>query len=369
MHSSAYPRVGQHFPDLGVTPRLIVASDTSSERARSLANRFGYERWSTDWREAIEDPRVAGVSITAPNAMHREMVLAAVGAGKHVWAEKPLGRWPTETEQIVEAVQDAGIACTVGFTYRQAPLVQHAAGSIAAERLGRLTRYRGSFLCDYGSHPDSARTWRFEREQAGLGVLGDLMTHVVDMAHFLVGPIERVLARTDTLIAQRPLPRADSTSHFALASGNTPAPVENEDWAVALVEFADGLAGTLEAGRVVVGPRAEMSFEIHGLDGALAWNFERLNELRCHGGQQADGWCTILAGPEHPDFAGFMPGAGNGMGFADLKVIEARRFLESVRDGVALAPSAADALATARVIAAMVDSADRGAWAEVGRVR
>lgn len=367
MHSAAYRRVAEHFPQLAVRPRLVVASDTVPDQATSLAERFGFERSSTDWRRAIEDPDVAAVSIATPNAMHREIALAVAAAGKHIWAEKPLGRSPQETADIARAVADAGVVSTVGFSYRQAPLVQHAAGLSAAGKLGRLTRYRGSFLCDYGSHPDVARTWRYERDQAGLGVLGDLMTHAIDMAHYLVGPIDRVCARTDTLIAERPLPAEEPGGHFALASGNAPAPVENEDWAVALVEFRNGLAGTLEAGRVVLGPRAEMTFEIHGLDGALAWNFERLNELRRHDGPSSDGWRTILAGPEHPDFSAFMPGAGNGMGFADLKVIEAYRFLEAVQNGGGSSPSARDALASAHVVAAMISSAERGGWAEVDR--
>jgi predicted dehydrogenase len=371
LHTSAYKRVRDHYPALGVEPRLVMVADQHADRARGARERHGYEAWTTDWRELLEHPEVDAVSITTPNFMHREMAVSAALAGKHFWGEKPLGRFPAETAEIAAAVAAAGICTTVGFNYRHAPVVQHARNLIAGGELGEITHYRGFFLSDYASHPLGALSWRFSRELAGLGVLGDLMSHAVDMAQYLLGPIARVTAQQATLIAQRPKPPMSAGTHFSIVENGEMAPVENEDAASSLVRFESGLRGTLEASRVIVGPHARMGFEVHGTSGALAWDFQRLNELlmyRVPTGSGDSGYATVMAAPHHPDFAHFMPGAGNTMGFSDLKVIEGKLFLESIRDGTSHPPSVADALASARVIEAMVRSIEHESWIDVEEI-
>ena len=368
LHTDAYKRVLVHFPSLGVEPRLVIASDHTPERAAAARDRLGYEEATTDWREVLAHPDVDAVSIATPNFMHREMALAAAAAGKHFWGEKPLGRFPAETAEIAAAAERAGVMTTVGFNYRHAPVVQHARDLIASGELGEITHYRGFFLSDYASHPLGALSWRFSRELAGLGVLGDLMSHAVDMAHYLIGPIARVSAQRSTIITQRPKLPMGAGTHFSIVEGGELARVENEDAASSLIQFESGLRATLEASRVCVGPHARMGFEVHGTEGALSWSFQRLNELERYRNGSDPGYATVMASPEHPDFASFQPGVGNSMGFSDLKVIEAKRFLDSIRDGVAIAPSAADAHASARVIDAMVRSADGEGWAEVEEI-
>jgi predicted dehydrogenase len=368
LHTGAYKRALDHFPDLGVEPRLVIAADHTRERALDARDRLGFAEATTDWREVLAHPDVDAVSITTPNFMHREMALAAAAAGKHFWGEKPLGRFPAETAEIAAAAERAGVMTTVGFNYRHAPVVQHARNLIAQGALGEITHYRGFFLSDYASHPLGALSWRFSRELAGLGVLGDLMSHAVDMAHDLLGPIARVSAQRSTIISERPVMPMGAGTHFSIIEGGELAPVENEDAASSLVQFESGLRATLEASRVCVGPHARMGFEVHGTEGALAWCFERLNELEFFRAGEDPGYATVYASPRHPDFANFQPGTGNTMGFSDLKVIEGKRFLESIRDGVPSAPSAADAHASARVIDAMVRSSDRDAWVAVEEI-
>src|SRR5881397_1110840 len=204
LHSASYLRVPYHYRECEGVARLVVAADEVEARARQAFEELGYARWTTSWRDVLEDPEVEAVSITAPNFMHREMALAAAAAGKHFWGEKPLGRFPAETAEIAAAAERAGVMTTVGFNYRHAPVVQHARDLIARGELGEITHYRGFFLSDYASHPLGALSWRFSRELAGLGVLGDLMSHAVDMAHYLIGPIARVSAQRSTIITQRP---------------------------------------------------------------------------------------------------------------------------------------------------------------------
>src|SRR3954447_19934595 len=362
VHSAAYRRVLEHFPHLGVRPRLVVAADVSEERRRH-AERVGFEATTPDWRAGIDYPRVGGVNITLPNVMHREVALAALEAGKHVWVEKPVGRGVDDTAAVAEAARRAGAVTGVGFCYRFAPAVQHAGALIAAGAIGDVNHYRGVFLADYANRPDAAASWRFDRVAAGSGALGDLMAHVVDLTHHLVGPIERLTGRTATMIARRPRPTGDGT-HFNRVRSDDLVDVGNEDWAAALCELPGGTIGSLEASRVIVGPRVRMRFEVHGTRGALTWDLERMNELeRFQISDDGDeGYTTILVGPHHPDFAAFQPGAGVPMGYDDLRVLEARNFLAAVHDGEQREPGVEEMLAAARVLAAIERSADTGAW-------
>jgi predicted dehydrogenase len=363
VHASSYRRVLEHFPDLGVRARLVLAADVSEQR-RAHAERVGFEATTADWRAVIDDPRVEIVNVTLPNVMHREVAVAALEAGKHLWVEKPVGRGVEDTAAVAEAAQRAGVVTGVGFCYRFAPAVQHARALIAAGEIGDVTHYRGVFLADYANRPDAAASWRFDRAAAGSGALGDLMAHVVDMTHHLVGPIERLSGRTATMIRQRPRASGEGT-HFSRVGSDDLVEVDNEDWAAALFELESGTVGSLEASRVIVGPRVQMRFEVHGTRGALTWELERMNELerfQLSDDGRDEGYTTILAGAQHPDFAAFQPGAGVPMGYDDLRVLEARTFLAAVRDGVQGEPGIEEMLACARVLEAIERSAESGAW-------
>ncbi len=368
VHTSSYNRVVEHFPALGVRPRLVVAADVTPER-RAHAERSGFERTVDDWRAVLEDPAVDVVSVTVPNSMHREVAVAAAEAGKHIWVEKPVGRGLEDTEAVADAVRRAGVLSGVGFCYRFAPAVQHARALIEDGAIGEVNHYRGVFLADYANRPDAAASWRFLRADAGSGALGDLMAHIVDLTHFLVGPIERLSGRTATMIPRRPRLAVGQGTHFARLASDDLVDVENEDWAAALVELGGGTVGSLETSRVIVGPHVQLRFEVHGTRGALAWELERMNELERFqlaedGGDE--GYMKVLAGPQHPGFAAFQPGAGVPMGYDDLRVLEAAHFLAAVRDGEQRRPGLDEMVATARVLEAIERSAESGAWEPVG---
>ena len=369
VHSAAYRRVRDHFPDHAGVARLVIAADESAERARQAHEELGYDAVTGDWRDVLAHPEVEAVSITAPNHLHREVAVAAAEAGKHVWIEKPVGRFPSETAEIADAVERAGVLSLVGFNYRQAPAVRRARELIASGTLGAIDHFRSQWVAAYAASPHGALSWRFKRDEAGLGILGDLGSHAVDLAQYLLGPIESVTARTGTIVAERPLPTAEGT-HFATVEGGELAPVENEDVVWSIVRFERGVTGTIEASRVAVGPQARYAFEVHGSLGAGAWDFERMNELSVFAPVQGGdaGYARVVVGPQHEPFAHFQPGPGLPMGFDDLKVIEAAQFLQSVVDGEQGEPGVREALAAAKVIAAMARSAESGAWEPVGDV-
>jgi predicted dehydrogenase len=368
VHSTSYRRVPIHFPECGARARLVVAADEVEERARSAAERLGYGEWTTDWRAVLAHPEVEAVSITAPNFVHREMAVAAAEAAKHFWGEKPLGRTPAETAEIAAAAGRAGVRTIVGLNYRNPPAVQHARRLIADGALGEVNHFRMQFVASYAANPKGALSWRFSRKLSGAGILADLGSHAIDLAQYLLGPIRRVTATSAILIAERPTVPPGTGTHFSVVEGAVEyGAVENEDWAAALVEFESGLKGTIELSRVVVGAEARYAFEVNGTRGSVAWDFERMNELQVYLPLATGdaGAARVVMGPTHPDFARFQPGQGIGMGFDDLKVIEAYRFLQSIADGQQREPGVREILAAAQVLDAIERSFASGAWEDV----
>ena len=367
-HSRSYRQIPHRFHDSGIQPRLVLCADEVEVRARQAESLFGFERYTTDWQQVIADSDVEVVDITTPNFMHSEIVRAAAGAGKHIFCEKPVGRNPQETADIEAAARQAGVLSFVGYNYRWAPLVQYAQQLIQQGQLGELTHYRGRFFTGYAKNPHGVLSWRFQRELAGLGTLGDLISHAADMAHLIAGPIKCVVGNRETFIPQRPLATPGEGTHFSIRTEGPMGDVTNEDYAGALVQFANGAHGTLEACRIINGPKCQMAFEVNGTHGALSWDFERMNELDLYlpdDDGSHDGYTRIVGGPEHPFHARFNPGPGIGLGYEDLKVIEMYQFLKSVVDGIQGEPGFAEALAVANVQAAIQRSWRTECWENV----
>jgi predicted dehydrogenase len=368
VHSRSYRQVADRFHDCGIRPNLIVCADEVEERAEEAKQRFGFERHTTRWQDVIAEPRVQVVNIATPNHMHLEVVAAAAAARKHIFCEKPVGKDPRETAEVERVARQAGVLTFVGYNYRWVPLVEYARQLIRDGRLGKITHFRGRFFAGYASNPQGVLSWRFQREFSGLGVLGDLMSHVVDMGLMLAGPIKRVVGNQQTFVRRRPLPTPGVGTHFSVGTGGPLGDVTNEDYAGALAQFANGVQGSLEVCRVIQGHKCQFAFEVEGTEGALSWDFERMNELQlfCPQGNQAhDGYTRIVAGPEHGFHGRFSPGAGVGLGYEDLKTIEAFQFMKSIVEQRQGEPGLAEALRVAEVLAAIESTWKTGSWQEV----
>ena len=363
-HTRAYAAVPAIYPELGVAPKLIMAADTAPARVEFATSTLGYASGTTDYHDVLADPRIEVVSICAPNFLHAEIGIAAAEAGKHYWIEKPAGRNLNDTTALAAATARAGVVSTVGFNYRHAPAVEHLRSMIAAGRLGRITNVRVRFFAGYSADPRGALSWRFQRELAGSGVLGDLATHAADLATYLIGPIDELTALTSIVHEQRPVLPMGSGTHFAVIEGGEVASVENEDYAAALVRFRNGAVGTVESSRVAVGPDCGYGIEVFGTEGSASWEFERMNELVLSTGRGSPeaGYVRVNANAGFGDFARFQPGAGIGMGYDDLKTIEAKKFLAAVAGGPQENSTIADAVAAASFVAAVEASARSGRW-------
>ncbi|MGO1402614.1 MAG: Gfo/Idh/MocA family protein [Flaviflexus sp.] len=371
LHTRSYKQLQERFPEVDVKINLAVACDPIEETRRVAVDELGFDRAVSDYRELLADPAIDVVSICSPNFLHREIALAAIEAGKPFWIEKPMGVSAAESREIAEAAEKAGLITGVGFNYRHTPAIEKLRELINEGRLGRITNVRAWLLADYASQPDGPLTWRYNRELAGAGVVGDLMSHGADLIQYLVGRIDTVTALTGTFIPERPIPTKAGVGHSGWEVSDELGPVENEDYVAILARLDNGVVGTLEASRVAVGPRAEYMVEVYGTNGSARWNFEDLNDLEiCIGrNNEFQGYTRVMAGPANfPNFARFQPGAGTSMGFDDLKAVEAAKFVQSVLTGEQLAPSAADGWSAAEVDEAVVRSVESGQWEKVAAV-
>jgi predicted dehydrogenase len=347
------------FPGAAAFPTLELLAEATPELAASAAKRLGFRRHTADWRALVADPAIDIVDICVPSNLHREIALAAIAAGKTVYCEKPVGLCGREATEIAAAAARAGVRSLTGFTYLRNPLVGLAQRLIAEGAIGRVLHFRGAHNEDYLSDPAHPFIWRCDPAVAGkAGALGDLGCHIISIAEALCGEIRAVSAMTRTVIAQRPV-RAGATEMRA---------VGNDDQVQFLAEFADGATGHLEASRVATGSKMDITFEVTGTEGALQFDGERLGEIRLYSrkdGGDRQGFRTIYAGPAHPPYGNFLPGAAHGISFNDLKVIEVQALMQLVAAGEPAAPDLAGAAHIGRLLNTILVSAKERCWVEV----
>ncbi|WP_448317293.1 Gfo/Idh/MocA family protein [Streptomyces sp. CO7] len=372
-HSQAWRTVGRVF-DLPLEPRLAVIGGRDPQAVRAAARRHGWAAAETDWRALIAREDVDLVDICTPGDSHAEIAIAALEAGKHVLCEKPLANSVAEAEAMTaaaRAAEERGQIAMVGFNYRRVPAAALAQEMIAAGRLGTLRHVRVVYLQDWLVDPAFPLTWRLRRESAGSGALGDLGSHIVDLAQYLTGDtLAGVSALTETFVRERPLPAASSSGLAVTDASVGRGAVTVDDAAVFTGRFAGGALATFEATRFATGRKNALRIELNGSQGSLAFDLERLNELEYHDHREAAphaGFRRILVTePEHPYLDAWWP-PGHGLGYEHSFVHQARDLVHAVHTGRPAAPTFADGLRVQRVLAAVEASAAEGsAYTPVG---
>ena len=356
-HAMAWGAVKAVFGDVPDVRREMLC-DVDEETARARAGEFGFARWTTDWREVVSAAKVDVISITSPNSLHRPMVEAAASNGKAIWCEKPLALTLEDAVAMTGAVKKAGVASLVGYNYLRNPALIHAASLIRQGAIGQIIQFRGYCDEDYMADPGLPYTWRCRVADAGTGTLGDLTVHLISIARYLAGEIEEVMGDIRTVHEERP---------DAENPGRT-GKVENDDQANALIRFVSGVQGVIVSSRTAWGRKNHLGFEVHGSKGMITHDQERMNELKLYrhdGPRETRGFTTILSGPAHPPYGHFTPAPGHGLGFNDLKVIEAAHLLHGLSGREKLYPDMEEALRIERVIHAIVRSSRQRQWLAV----
>jgi predicted dehydrogenase len=369
-HALAYAAMPMFFWPAPAIPVRHTVADVSDELAADAANRLGFARGVSDWRRVIDDPEIHIVDIVTPNNSHAEIAIAAAQAGKHVICEKPLGRTAAEALTMLEAVEAGGVTHMVAFNYRHTPAVALARKIIEEGRIGTIRNFRGTYLQDWSADPDGPLSWRFQKKIAGSGALGDIATHVIDMARYLVGEIAAVSAVARTYITERPVQNSgvDKLGAGPKLSGVPKAAVDVDDEIMTLIHFQDGAVGSLEATRNAYGRNNYLTFEIHGSEGSIFFNYERRDELQVmFADDPADrrGFRTIYTGPAHPHGDGLWPIPALGIGYGETKIIECHLFMTAIAEGRQPSPNFRDGYLNEVVANAILASSETGLWTEI----
>jgi predicted dehydrogenase len=367
-HTMGYRNVESVYGTTPFRPRFAILADAKEDLARSGAESLGYERWTVDWREAVTDPSVDVVDIVTPNFLHKEIALAAIAAGKHVYCEKPLALTAAEAKQMYLAAEKAGVKTLVGFNYLRNPAIAEARRLIASGALGDIWTFSGQFVLDACTDPDVPFTWRFDRKLSGSGALGDLGAHIISLAQVLVGPIASVAGISKTFVKTRPAP----TGAFGYGSGaDLAAPrreVENDDNTTFVMEFANGASGHIEASRVATGRTWHQSIEVIGSLGALQFVQQDIHTLRLYltgDPVEAKGYREIELGPAHGDYGVFWPFAGVPLGVHELKTIEVREWLSAIAEDRRPDGDFKEGWHVSEVLGAVEQSAAERRWVDV----
>jgi predicted dehydrogenase len=323
-HSHAYIDLPIFFYPPPAKPVLVAICGRNEELVREAAKRYGYKRYYTEWEKLVKDPEVELFDNSGPNYMHADPCIAAAEAGKHILCEKPLATNAKEAKRMLDAVRRAGVKHMVGYNYRFVPAVLLAKKLIDEGRVGRIYHFRARYLQEWIMDPNFPLIWKLRKDQAGSGPIGDLGSHIIDLARFLVGEIKSVSAMMTTFIKERPLPE-DPTKK---------GEVTVEDAFVACIEFENGAIGTLEATRFAGGRKNYNNFEINGEKGSIEFNLERLNELRVYGIDEMNkdivGWREVLVTEtNHPYIKYYWP-HGHIIGWEHTFLNEIYHFLDCI---------------------------------------
>jgi predicted dehydrogenase len=336
-HSNAYKTLAYMTWPPPLMPQLVAIAGRSEEAVAEAARRYGFAEHVTDWRALVNDDRVQLFDNAGPNNLHAEPTIAAAEAGKHVICEKPLGRNADEAYETWQRVAAAGVKHMCAFNYRFVPAVRLARDIISSGAIGELQHFRGAYLQEWGT--TEGDIWRFQKDIAGSGSLGDLGAHVIDLARYLVGEMTEVSALTQTFIPGRDV----------------------DDAVEAVVRFDGGAVGTIEASRFCPGRKNAFTWEINGSKGSLAFDLERLNELQYSEGNA--GFRTVLVSEaDHPFWQHWWP-QGHMIGWEHSFVHELHHLLTAIRDDGDVAPHGAtleDGYRAAEICDAMLRSAETG---------
>lgn len=370
-HSMAYAAMPMFFWPAPAIPVRKMVAEVTADRAKDVAAQYGFEKATGDWREIIEDPDIHIVDIATPNDAHAEAAIAAAEAGKHIICEKPLSNTSDGARRMYEAVKAAGVVNMVAFNYRRTPAVALAKKYIEEGAIGEIRNFRGTYLQDWSADPESPLSWRFQKDIAGSGALGDIATHVVDLARYLVGEISAVNSMLATWIPERPKQESGVDSLGTTRGGGPKGAVDVDDEVLTLLKFDGGAIGSIEATRNAYGRNNFITLEIHGTKGSIYFNYERRDELQvCFADDEPDrrGFRTIYTGPNHPYGANLWPIPALGIGYGETKIIETHDFVDAIVNGREADPSFRDGYQIALIEDAIAESAASGTWKDVRHI-
>jgi predicted dehydrogenase len=362
-HSNAYRQVGRFF-DLPVEVGMHTLCGRNEAKVRAAAAEYGWENVETDWRRVVENPEIDVIDVSTPGNLHAEIAIAAAKAGKAVFCEKPIGNTLAEAEEMVRAVDEAGVPNAVFHNYRKAPAAALVKRFIEEGRLGTIYHMRAVYLQDWIADPSFPLVWRLQKEIAGSGTHGDINAHIIDMARYLLGEFSEVCGLLHTFVKQRPIAGEIDASLGAKSTGEM-GEVTVDDAAMFLAKFENGALGTFEASRFAVGRKNHHRWEINGSKGSVVWDLEKMNELQYYDegdDEGTKGFRTIqVTEGSHPYAEHYWP-VGHIIGYEHTFVNLLADAFANMAEGKPISPDLRDGLENQRVLDAVERSSESRGW-------
>ncbi len=360
-HTNGYRQMPVFFYPPPARPRLVALCGRTEEALAQAARRFGYETYYTDWRVLVKDKRIQLVDNCLPNNLHSEPCIAVAEAGKNVICEKPLAGTLKEARAMYEAAEKAGVKHMTAFNYRFVPALRLARNLIEEGYIGKVLQFRAVYLQEWIMDPSFPLVWRLRKSVAGSGALGDLGAHIVDLARFLVGDVASICGLTETFIKERQL--QDNPEKRGK--------VDVDDMFIAMVKFRNNAVGSLECSRFCAGRKNYQRVEVHGTEGSISFNLERLNELDVYSKKDQDdrmGFRNILVTESvHPFIEHWWP-QGHIIGWEHTFAHEIHHFVDCIVNDKPVAPLGAtfyDGLKCQEILSAIEESSEKGNWITV----
>jgi len=358
-HSNAFKKLPYMIYPPPAIPKLVAIAGRNEEAVAEAARRYGYQKYYTDWRAMIDDPQVQLFDDGGPNDLHSEPVIYAAQKGKHILCEKPLARTAEEAKMMLNAVNKAGVKAMVAHNYRFVPALRLMYDLVSSGRLGRIYHFRAIYLQEWIMDPNFPQVWRLDKSVAGSGALGDLGSHIIDLARWIVGEPAWVMAGEQTFIPMRPRPDGGMGK------------VDVDDAFAAVVQFQNGALGTLEASRFAKGRKNYQVIEINGDNGSIRFNLERLNELEvfwADAPKETQGFTPVLVSESYHPFWQYWWPQGHIIGWEHTFVHEIAHLLDAIVNNKEIGPLGAtfeDGYRNAVVGDAIEESAAAGRRVEI----
>ena len=360
-HSNALKKMPYIFWPPPAIPKLVAICGRTEPVVAEAARRFGYSKYYTDWRDMIKDPEVQLFDNVGPNNLHEEPCIAAAEAGKHILCEKPMAMNAEQAKRMLNVVKKTHVKHMVGFNYRFIPAVLLAKKLIKEGSIGKVLQFRGVYLQEWIMDSTFPLVWRLQKSQSGSGALGDLGAHVIDLARYLVGEPTSVSGLAKTFIEERP----------SAEDPKKKGKVDVDDAFIALLKFNNGAIGSVEASRFCAGRKNYQRLEIHGSEGSIGFNLERLNELELYSRkdpQETQGFKTILVTETDQPYIKYWWPQGHIIGWEHTFIHEIHHFIDCIVNNKEVGPEGAtfkDGVKCAEICDAILSSAEKQRWIDV----
>jgi predicted dehydrogenase len=364
VHAHAWRDVAEVYHPMEVEPELVALYGRTKKTVEFEAAKYGYKKFSDDWKAVVKDEEVQIVDNCLPVALHPEPTVMAAELGKNLFCEKPLARRASDAKRMLDAAEKNKVKHMVGYNYRFMPAIRLAREMIAKGEIGKVSFFKGSYLTTNTNYddPNTPMGWHFDSAMSGYGALSDLGTHALDLARYLVGEVGAVSGAQSTIIEERPESEGSQKK----------TKVDVDDLTVATMKFRSGALGVLEASWACPGRMDYLGFEIYGTLGSLRFSLERLNELEVFLSERdkgTSGYRTLnVLTKDHPYMNRYWPNQGGGFGWDHSFVNEFHHFLVSIADDKPIGPQGAtflDGYRNCLIMDAIADSAENEKWVAI----